>query len=150
MDLELLITFTASAIAAIFSFLSYRQSKSAIISDVISRQRIEWMQNVREATIGYISIIRNPSSTIEMVLASQNKVELYLNPNNKKHKSFLNTIDICTKQFGKDNNSNISELIRDTQTLLNTFWRLAKIEAGNISKIQAKHEKKLNNIRFFT
>jgi hypothetical protein len=139
--MEIWITIIASILAASFSLLSYLHSRRVLASEILSKQRIEWMEKVRLALFDYISNMRNTRGSIEQVRLSQNKVELYLNPNNEDHKPILNTIKICSEKYGVNCEASIAKLVEEAQVLINIFWRVIKAEVGVADSIQKKHIK---------
>ncbi len=128
-------TIIASLIAAFFSLLAYFQSKKELYSNTISQNRLTWMQNIRLFTADYIAVVKDPESSIEMVQASQHKIELYLDPKQRRdtkdhsQKPFIDALHKCTKQFIERGDVNTEILVKEAQELMNYFWYLVMNEA---------------------
>lgn len=126
-----------------------------IRANVISRSRIQWIQNLRDTMADYLSFSLSISeynkqsendkklhiSNIVRMRSKESKLKLLLNNKNEEaHSSLINAIDAYTTEmqnFDGSNQENVNILkdncIKLTQALLKTEWEKAKKESIFIS-----------------
>ena len=145
MVLHLWITSGFSLLAIIISILSYTHNRRTLKTEIISKQRIDWINNVRSATTELVNTWLHEDDVLKTE-EKKYRVELFLNPENKEHKRLIRLLNSdCFKDCADKSSKSkyIDEIVSETQALLNNSWRRMKIEAGMSKRFERKRDSKI-------
>ena len=110
-----------------FLFVILQTTKSWYVN-IVTKQRIEWAENVRMAINEYIEAYYD-NKNLQLY---EKKILLYLNSEhtnaNKEHIKFVKTLKAVTEGQAQ----NIDDLIMSSQLLLNWNWREIKKESATV------------------
>ncbi len=128
-----------SIIALIVSFMSYRNERNNVISNVVSADRIKWISSVRDLMSLFLEKYINGSDPEELKVI-KSKIDLYIIFDKETYNKFEEKLNHCVVNSYTDND--YRELVIETQKMLNSVWIRIKTEAG----IATKDERKINKI----
>lgn len=127
MDMDTIISMISAIIAVIAAMIGVFQSRKNWYINCISKQRLEWAENVRITLHEFVSAYYDKKDLRKYYY----KILLYLNPNNSKHKTLvekLNRIIIISK-LTQCNDADIDDLIVEARKLLRYNWWTVKTES---------------------
>lgn len=117
------------ALAAII--ITFYQVKRGWYIDAVSKQRLDWAENLRNALARLIEAFYHDDDDLR---SARDTVFIYLNPNNTKHQELIKaTASVCNRET-----DSLDTLIKEAQKLLNLNWKTVKAE----SKTSLRYEKK--------
>lgn len=128
-----------SIIALIVSFMSYRNERNNVISNVVSADRIKWISSVRDLISLFLEKYINGSDPEELKVI-KSKIDLYIIFDKETYKKFEEKLNHCIDNPYTYND--YRELVIETQKVLNSVWIRIKTETG----IATKDERKINKI----
>lgn len=122
------ITTILSLLALIISILGFFLNKRTLLTEVITKQRIEWISNVRASITTFVSACLYEECEAAM-LEAKARVELYLNQNNTEHLLLIEAMDNCIA-VRENAKANINQVILAGQFVMNQSWKRMKRESG--------------------
>jgi len=131
----LIITGLVSSTAVLISIISLMLTKRQVITGVITKNRIEWINNVREHLMDFLEEYINEADKIKLRVI-KSKIEMHIR-NDAIYKTLINNLSKCIDNLY--NEADYGELVAEAQIVLNKSWHRTKREAG----IKKKEEKKL-------
>ena len=155
------ISFSAIIVSFVSFYFNWRHSKTLVLADVITRQRIEWLGNVRTSITDFINACLFDDE-IKNILEKKYRVELYLNPEKIEvsesiteaskqrdlHKALIISMNKCAsiKLEHGDMETAIEDVVAKAQDVLDMTWKIAKGEATFVRKEQTKKQRKNLNV----
>lgn len=142
----------ASAISAfVVSILSVIISlvinKNEIKTETITKNRIEWINRVRDLISDFLDIYMDESiektEKNKRLSLIKNKISLYLRANVNSYNHLLKSLNKCIEHGYV--NTICNELIENAQLVFSEVWIRAKIESGISSRENIKFEKMFGN-----
>lgn len=128
-----------SIIALILSFMTNINERNNVISNVVSADRIKWISDIRDLVHLFLeSYIKGDSS--EKLKIIKSKIDLYIIYDKDVYAKFEEKLNYCVKNSYTD--KDYSELVMETQNMLNGVWIRIKNEVGIVNR----DEKRINKI----
>ena len=127
-DIAEVVTAIAAVGALFFSFLSWRQSKKALVADAISSNRIEWIRIVRALINDFLKEYSNSNQSNKLINI-YTQISLYCNPKHNTYSGLINAMKKCilSKDFCNDL---YWDVLWEGQCVLDAAWVRMKQEAG--------------------
>ncbi len=136
------ISFITSIFAFVVSVLSLITNifltKKQIESEYISKNRMDWIKNVRGLLGNFLELYIDGTQKNELEKI-RNKILLYFRENVNSYEKVAEQLDLCINSvYNKDN---VNKLIICSQNMLSEVWIRIKRENGMDEKIDKKFEK---------
>ncbi len=122
-----------ASLAFVLSILNFFHSRRSLFVDTISKQRVDWITNIRVTVREFIYAYIDGDDANDL-LKKKYAVELWLNSKSTEHAKLLGLLDQCMMGDKNQKEANIQALIEETQHLLNLNWGKMKNEAKYKSK----------------
>lgn len=140
------ISFITSIFAFVVSVLSLITNifltKKQIESEYISKNRMDWIKNVRCLLGNFLELYIDGAQKNELEKI-RNKILLYFRENVNSYEKVAEQLDLCiNSDYDKDN---VKELIICSQNMLSEVWIRIKRENGMDEKVDKKFEKMFKN-----
>jgi hypothetical protein len=132
------IAIAISSLALVVSALSLFLSRRTLMTEVITKQRMEWIHNVRGAVTEFVSACLQSTDKAEITVKKM-RVELFLNYNNQDHLPLIEAMNDCCS-CGEVTITYVEKVVESTQKLLNKSWRRMKIESGMSRNFEKKRD----------
>jgi hypothetical protein len=126
----IIVSYIAGATSLVAIFISIYNSfieKRRLITEVITKNRIEWIINVRNLLIQFLESYQ--TSNINDMMLIHNKLSLYMNNYNPQYSKLLNAMKVCYME-NLHSQESIEEMIHVSQEVLSAVWTRMKREAG--------------------
>lgn len=131
--ITLIISFS-SLIISIFTFLVNKRKN---INQIITKNRLNWIYQVRLLLQKFLEEYINNESKATMLI-TRNKIALYFRKDVLSYTKLLNQIDMCIEnEYSKEN---CDKFILESQNVLSEVWIRMKREAGINKKTDEKYE----------
>ncbi len=142
MEFETIIALVTSVSAFLISLINITINKRKISTETISKNRIDWIKDVRELVAEFISLYVNKAPKNEQKII-RNKICLYMRSGVISYSEFLDQMDICINEDYSDENCN--KLISKAQIVFSDVWIRMKMESGIKNKDDKRFEELFNN-----
>jgi hypothetical protein len=119
--ISMIIAAISAIVAVMAAGISFYQTRKSWYLNVVSPQRLEWAQNLREAITSFADAFYSDGD----ILSARVRIDLYLQPTNKHHKPLIECLDKAVS--GDD--VNISKVVIEAQRLLRINWWTVKAES---------------------
>lgn len=118
-------------------------SKKQIESEYITKNRMDWIKEVRALLGVFLELYTDgaPKNELEKIRA---KIMLYFRENVKSYASVVEQLDECINSETYDKN-NADRLVICSQRMLAEVWVRVKRESGMDKKVDDKFEKMFKN-----
>ena len=129
-----------SLIAIVISIYNATMEKRRLVTETITKNRIEWIKELRQIMICFAESYKsNSKDDMETHFI---KLSFYLNHNNKIYERLLSALKDCFNDsvFNDKHNDN---LIMASQDVLSSAWIRMKREAGIRWRTEKMHTKQL-------
>ncbi len=128
------LTIFASFLAAILSFLNFRQSKRATFSDVITRNRLKWNDDLRHASVELFTTyaLEPNSQNRKLFEASYFKLLLLFNSSRDEYRNLEKILLNYYESFDNLKIVDHSKLIEQVRFIAANNYNRAKDESGSI------------------
>ena len=141
MKIEAWLPIFISFISLIISLLGFFLNRRTLLTEVISKQRIEWISNLRVAIAEFVSAYLNKGND-PVFMDKKAGVMLFLNSKNDEHKQLLDAIKDCSIN-DKDKVMNVDKIVLAGQFVINRSWKRMKREAGIDKHFETIRDKKM-------
>ena len=117
----------ASIIALIVSLYNAATDKRRLVTETITKNRIEWLKEIRDMLAAFADAYRLRSH--DKMESINDKLELFLNRKNQSYIKLLKAVNMCLQDdsFSLEHRD---ELIICSQKVLTDTWTRMKREAG--------------------
>lgn len=129
-----------SLIALILSFMNYFNDRNRVISNVISRDRMKWISDIRNLMSIFLELYIK-GVEIDKLKVIKAKIDLYIRYDKEVYKNFEEKLNYCTLNPYTD--KDYKELVGETQIMLNGVWIRIKDEAGILKRDENRIKKLL-------
>lgn len=140
------ISFGASAFAGVISFMNYKQSKRAGYSDVITKNRLKWIDDLRSTSNDFFKAYSlEPNEENSKHLSnSYFKLLLMFNSSRKEYTDLEDILKKYINSFDKTKITNHEELIEQIRIIAANSFKRAKDESGITKADEKKFNKNIN------
>jgi hypothetical protein len=138
-----IVTIIASLIAAVASLLNLNQAKRAIFSDVITKNRLKWIDDLRSASYDFLKSysLELNNQNMQQFEASYFKLLLLFNSSREEYRDLESILLKYADTFDKVKIVDHTELIKQIRFIAANSYIRAKDESGSIPYDEVKHNK---------
>lgn len=143
MKAQEILTLVISFASIIISILTFLISKRKNTNEIITKNRLDWISQVRTLLQEFLKEYINNEPKANLLI-TRNKIALYFREGVVSYSKLLNQIDRCI-EYGYDK-ENCDKLISEGQNVFSEVWIRMKREAGINEKTDKKYEMLFGNI----
>ena len=135
-----------AVVAIVVQLFTRATSKNMIKSDTISKNRVEWIREVREHIKKFLAIYMDDTATSksEKLDLEKRKISLYMRANVESYRKLLLALDTCVKN-PKYNELECDYMIKCAQEVFSEVWIRAKHESGITEKEDKTYDDMFGN-----